>query len=196
MIPISNWVQSWSNQDIADWQKENKILKRVIIWLENDSWPKQSELMGEPVELRTMCALWKSLRFQDGVLYRQWKPKKKPLKCCIVAPDNIREDIFDHLHTHCTGGHLVIKRSIAKIRSRFFWPGCKSDDNRWVAGCEMYGCQVVNAFSRQTLHPAQVQAKPSSCWRSSGSHRAWHSRSAPSHQKRKHLHPHGLWLFH
>ena len=159
-VLISNWVQSWTEQDLAKWQREDKILSQVIYWLENECKPKQSELMGQPVELRTMCAIAKSLRLKRGVLYRKWRYKKKHkrTRICIVAPDSVREDLFQHLHTHKTGGHLGITKTLAKVKRRFFWPLCKKDVQRWCSSCEMCARVKSGPRNRAQLHQIPVGA--------------------------------------
>ena len=74
-----------------------------------------------------------------------------PSRLCLNL---VREDLFQHLHSHKTGGHLGIGKSLAKIKKRFFWPLCKQDVQRWCAACEM--CARVKPGPRHRAKLTQL----------------------------------------
>ena len=77
------------------------------------------------------------LEIKDGELYRIWHLKQLPEQPIrlFVAPATLRAELFAQLHSHRTAGHLGIARTCAKIRQRFFWPGCRADVRRWCSAC-------------------------------------------------------------
>ena len=83
----------------------------------------------------------------DKKLYRKWTPKNTGnLVYQLIAPKYLRLEAFKHLHESVTGGHLGIKRTVAAIRQRMFWPHCKSDVERWCAACDI--CAQIKAGPR------------------------------------------------
>ena len=53
----------------------------------------------------------------------------------IVAPKQLRRELFHHLHELHTGGHLGIKRTVYQLQRRFYWPGLQSDVRTWCRWC-------------------------------------------------------------
>ena len=152
----SNWIETWSLGQLKEWQWADPDLRKVIEFLEQGMRPKPDTLIGQPVEVRCLCAIWKTLVLKDGILYRTWHHRHDPSlpKTCIVAPKKLREEIFEHLHCHKTAGHLGIKRTLEKVRDRFFWPMCKSDIQRWCKECEM--CSQVKPGVRHRAKLTQI----------------------------------------
>ena len=78
-------MKSWSVADFVKLQREDLFLLRVIEWIENNDRPKQIDLCGEPVELRTYCALWKALSIQEGILFRTENKRDHCIALNIIA---------------------------------------------------------------------------------------------------------------
>ena len=82
--------------------------------------------------------MWDSLQICDGILYcRRQVENSASSKLVLIAPVEIRQSVFQHLHSHKTAGHLGRDRTILSIKSRFYWPGMSSDVKRWCKQCEM-----------------------------------------------------------
>ena len=74
----------------------------------------------------------------DGLLCREWTPRfiMGQTLLQLVAHRAIRKEIMHHLHVHKGGGsHLGVKKTLEKVRSRFYWMSCKADINHWVKRC-------------------------------------------------------------
>ena len=92
----------------------------------------------------------------DGVLYRKWTPKcQTTARLQLVTPQGIKDEIFNQLHRNRTGGHLGVKRTLMKVRLRFYWPYCKSELERWCRECSV--CAQVKPGLR---YRAKLQQKP------------------------------------
>ena len=60
-----------------------------------------------------------------------------------------------HLHDHKGGGsHLGVKKTLEKVRSRFYWMNCKADINRWVKRCSP--CAQVKPGPRFNAEMANI----------------------------------------
>lgn len=55
----------------------------------------------------------------------------------LLAPREIQECIFQHLHTQRYAGHLGRDRTLNAIKKRFYWPAMDIDIARWVKECQM-----------------------------------------------------------
>ena len=76
-----------------------------------------------------------------GVLCRRIKesPDSKPYIQMLV-PTDLRPEILKQLHDNA--GHMGVRRTMEKVRQRFYWPGYEADVEHWVRDCEL--CQKRN----------------------------------------------------
>ena len=155
----SNWVGSWSTEELIELQKADKSIQRVASWIaDGRSCPTREELLTESTDVKVLCGQWKLLELRDGLLYRQWTPKCVPVVIHqLIAPPSIRQEIFRQLHCIRSGGHFGVKRTAAKVRQRYFWPRSKDDIERWCAQCEV--CQKVKCGPKYRAKLGQMPAR-------------------------------------
>ena len=134
---LSNWIDSWSPEQLRVLQAKDATIGRVLAWKqEGHACPSRNELLAEGFQVKELCGQWKVLEVHDGILLRRWTPKNTGNEQLqLVAPQILKDEIFNQVHTVRAGGHLGVKRTLAKIRQRFFWPHCKSDFDWWCREC-------------------------------------------------------------
>lgn len=87
----------------------------------------------------------------DGLL---WTTKEQ---LYIPKMADLREDCIAAVHSHPTGGHYGLKRTLEKVREVFFWEGQKSDVADFVRNCD--SCQRTKALCMKPqgeLHPLNI----------------------------------------
>ncbi|KRX54135.1 Retrovirus-related Pol polyprotein from transposon, partial [Trichinella sp. T9] len=89
---------------------------------------------------------WRELHKESRDLVKQWKHlwltpaglavvvTEKPARW--VPPSHARPSILEQLHNGICGGHLGVKKTAEKVRSRYFWPGWYRDVNAWCDRCK------------------------------------------------------------
>ncbi|KAH8272257.1 hypothetical protein KR018_008420, partial [Drosophila ironensis] len=65
----------------------------------------------------------------------------------LCVPGQQRERVLRD-HDEPTAGHMGVRKTIARISARYFWPGLQRDARKYVAACEL--CQRYK--------PSQLQA--------------------------------------
>jgi hypothetical protein len=124
----SNWIPSYSNQELRDFQLEDSNLCKVISWVEQGDKPSKEVMKLECLELRSYWNQFVDLFLRDGVLCRRWHAEFHVIPVeQIVAPKSLRSKIFRHLHNHKMAGHLGILKTLHNIRERFYWPQVRQD---------------------------------------------------------------------
>ena len=111
-------------------------------------------------DVRTLCSQWASLEVRDGLLYRKKESNNSGRHTTIfqlVAPQEVREQAFKHLHSSKTGGHLGINRTLDSVRLRFYWPGCKTDIRRWCQICATCAQIKVGPRYKSAMHHVPSQ---------------------------------------
>ena len=120
------WVTPWTSEQLSRWQREDPILDKVITWIDAGRKPPWSAIQSEGSEIRSLWSCYQQLKLENGVLHRSVTKAGKSVEQ-LVAPQAVRDQIFQFLHTGRLGGHLGIKRTVASARRRFWWPGMKRD---------------------------------------------------------------------
>lgn len=97
-------------------------------------------------------------KLDNGVLYRhvyhpdgqRWVP---------VLPRSLRLQVLEAFHDDLTAGHLGFKKTLDRIRCRYYWPGLSSSVARYVGSC--YPCQRRKLPTSAPAGPLQPLPCPS-----------------------------------
>ncbi|KRX40353.1 Retrovirus-related Pol polyprotein from transposon 17.6 [Trichinella murrelli] len=111
-------------------QDEN--IECVIRFLRRGRRPTDSEWRELHKESRDLVKQWKHLRLTPAGL--AVVVTGKPARW--VPPNHARPSILEQLHNGIGGGHLGVKKTAEKVRSRYFWPGWYRDVKAWCDRCE------------------------------------------------------------
>ena len=140
-VDASNWLKTISLVEIRECQRADVILKPVIDWLERGlSRPTWSDISHLGKECKFLFAQWERLKIKDNVLYREWHELSGNCRLQIVVPENWKTEILTLLHDNVCAGHLGISKTVARIRSRFYWVGYKDDVIQHCSKC--FECQA------------------------------------------------------
>ena len=139
MFPVCeiSLLPAWTNQEVADFQRADRDLEQVITWLQSGSVPQQRP-KDSTWQLQSLWTQCKNLLLKDGILYRQWEDipgggQDRYLQ--LVIPPTHIPGIMVGLHDSQIGGHMGVRKTLEKIRRRFYWPGQKSDIVKWCSNC-------------------------------------------------------------
>ena len=134
--PEPSWAESWSIEELKRLQEQDAAIQTVTAWLRSGNGkPSRQALKRQGSEVRDLCGIWPNLVIEQGILHRKWSRSEQGDMLQVVVPEALRDAIFHQIHASRTGGHLGVKKSVAKVRDRFFWPRAKSDIERWCREC-------------------------------------------------------------
>ena len=98
--------------------------------------PEWSEVSKYGKVVKYYWYRWESLVIEDDILYRKWENEyENHVELQIVVPQSLREFVLRQLHDSVGGGHLGVKKTLSKVRKRFFWYGLRTDVEKWCARC-------------------------------------------------------------
>ncbi|KAK7494141.1 hypothetical protein BaRGS_00014614 [Batillaria attramentaria] len=153
---LTQWIDKWTTQDLRQQQEKDPDLKQLLSWKESGERPDWEHVKGISSALKLYWALYSEIVLHEGVLYRQLDLSCKPVATHqVLTPVQLRRDLFTFLHHHRTGGHLGIKKTLARLRRRFWWPGQRTDIERWCKYCET--CQFRKMSSGSSRSPLQQE---------------------------------------
>jgi len=128
VVQTSTWPLSDSDR-IKEAQHKDPYLATVI---------KAVELGESPPGLTRQK---NKIFLKDGVLCRRFRESSTtPAITQILIPIDLRPTILQQLH-NCAG-HLGMKKTLGKLRERYYWPGYEADTEAWVRECKE--CQQRN----------------------------------------------------
>ena len=136
-------------------QRRDPVLGVILRWLEAyPARPDWKSVSPQSAEVKAYWKLWESLYLQNGVLFYRWESAAGDhLLSLRVLPTAMREDAWKQLHTDHGGGHMGTRKTMGKLRERFFWVGQRFDVKRWCQSCAI--CQARKGPPRQSRSPMQ-----------------------------------------
>ena len=132
------WPFRRSSQQLRQAQTADENIKAVMEWLVSGVRPAFSDVRGASLETRSLWAQWNTLVVKDGILYRRVEAANGDSSHDqLVIPHGIREDILRSLHNDPSAGHLGHRRTLSRVRQRFYWPGLGRDVEEWCRRCSL-----------------------------------------------------------
>jgi transposase InsO family protein len=125
------------SESIANDQRNDPDIQFVISCLEKFSdKPSFDVISSQSLETKQLLSYWKQLRLIDKVLYKSWESDNgQDSKLLIVLPYALRDFVLQQLHDGPIGGHLGTKRTLERIREKYFWSNMRKDIELYCKSC-------------------------------------------------------------
>ncbi|CAC5382342.1 unnamed protein product [Mytilus coruscus] len=124
--------------DLENEQENDPVLKIIRGWLVNNLKPIWSEISKCSPIIKYFWNRIESFEIRDGILCRKWESERGDnVTWQKVIPENLKECVLKQLHNSVTGGHLGIKKTLSKVRQRFFWFGVRKYIENWCSKCDV-----------------------------------------------------------
>ena len=150
---IVNWIEGKTSDDISQAQDQDPGIAVIKKWkMSSETRPRWKHISHQGRIVKAYWSQWDRLVIVDNVLYRLWweQGKKQPMYQ-LVLPQSLRDLALSQLHNQATSGHMGIKRTIARVRRRYYWTGYKTDICDWCSKCEV--CQKRKSPLRKHKGP-------------------------------------------
>ncbi|KHJ88079.1 integrase core domain protein [Oesophagostomum dentatum] len=144
--------------DVLIEQQHDPLCKTIMFFLESGTWPANTddELKTSCLNIAEKCTIKK-----NGCLYFTAAGNSKT-NCRhdpLFVPIRLREPICVALHQSPTaGGHFNWRKTLAKIKRRFYWPQMKEDIFKYVRSCDQCQRKRPHPFNKEKLLPVQTDA--------------------------------------
>jgi hypothetical protein len=155
-------VEGTTAQILRQWEAEllqDPFCRAMIEYLRGGVLP--SEDHSEPNIREKILKTSMLYDYRDGLLFcypvEPTSGKKVALaKACLVPPKAFQRSIIDDCHT--IGGHFALKKTLLKIRRRYWWTGMIPDIRMAIDRCTQ--CRLKNPGSRGQLGPRMEMPYP------------------------------------
>ena len=123
--------------DITSLQEENDDIKQVKEWIINGTRPAYTQIKEGSYFLKSIWSQWPRLQLKDDIVVRKWAVLGTDVVFWqAIVPFSHRRMVLKYAHDIKASGHLGVKKTLSKIRQRYYWPGLHNDVRTYVAGCE------------------------------------------------------------
>ncbi|XP_060810186.1 uncharacterized protein LOC132904273 [Amyelois transitella] len=92
----------------------------------------------------------------DGILYRYGPEGDEGDEACLVVPSHERPKVLADFHDAPTAGHFGMERTLARLRTRFYWPNMRKYVADYIKKC--ISCQRYKADNRKPTGLLQTPA--------------------------------------
>lgn len=146
---------SLSMSDIREAQLTDEDLRWMLDRKESNGLrPEWGSIARKSSAVKTYWAQWNQIEIQEGVLYRRWESDDGMLvKRQVLLPEKLRKDIVAEIHGNPLGGHLGSRKTLARVKARFYWSGLTADVRAFVRMCSL--CQRRESPPRKRRAPLQ-----------------------------------------
>ena len=104
---------------------------------------------------KVLWAQWDSLRIREGCLYREWEEvSSKKNRYQLIIPPSLQNEILAQLHGSKTVGHFGIKKTLNRVKERFYWPQCRTSVKQWCESCDL--CSSKKGPCKKPKAPLQL----------------------------------------
>ena len=136
--PLPNWLKAWTQKELAEMQRNDPCILEVINLKEQfQQRPTKSKIGQIHRDIITLLGQWELLKINEGLLYREIEDEMGSVIMQLVAPREMKNIIFTHLHEQRYSAHLGRDRTITAIKKRFYWPGMNDEIARWCKECQL-----------------------------------------------------------
>lgn len=135
-------------------QEEDRVLGRVRGWLAVGQRPAWAAISMLDQETKALHSQWASLVVHDQLLYRRWKnPAGTRNILQLLVPRKSRERVLQLVHGSTGAAHFGVNKTLLRLRSRFYWPGCRQDVEIHVHRCDT--CTAQKGPTQRSHGPLQ-----------------------------------------
>ena len=156
------WTPRWTTGELIRLQKADPDTQQMAQWINEGTLPERYP-QGISHRLQTLWMQRQHLVIHNEVLYRRWEDVQggglnKRLQ--LVLPQALVPSVLTELHNSSTAGHQGVKKTLEKVRTRFYWPGQRQDVEHWCQRCDDCASRKLPVKHRRAPMQIGTAGKP------------------------------------
>ena len=125
------------SQSLVDLQKHDSDFKVVRSWVTEGKRHSADNIKSGSYFLKSLWNQWGNLLIRDNLLCHKWSyTVSGTVYYQAVVPFSERLRVLQKQHDDRPSGHLGIRKTLAKVSQRYYWPGMRGDVKAYVNGCD------------------------------------------------------------
>ncbi|CAC5413343.1 unnamed protein product [Mytilus coruscus] len=133
-----NPVKEINFENVSESQLSDDVTSIIIQWKIDEVKPTWADVSHMSPEVKFYWSRLNSLILVNGILYRKWESYNgKHYDLHIVLSANFKRFVLNQVHNTVTGGHLGVRKTLSKIKQRYFWYKMRQDVKFWCTKCDI-----------------------------------------------------------
>ena len=146
---------TWTQEELRTLQMQDPDIRPIVEWKSVGKRPDWQDICAMNTATKSYWAQWDSIVMVNGILYRRWEgPYGKEERHLYLTPKAIYDDILRNLHDLPTSGHFGVKKTLARVRQRFYWANLRWTVENWCRRCEK--CASRKGYPRRVKAPLKL----------------------------------------
>ena len=139
MDSIKDRVET-SKESIRIEQEKDPTLQLMLQWKRSGEKPNWQTVAPYDKELKVYWYQWEVIEIRDEILCKKHiRDDGTGTDYLYIIPPCLWKELFQHLHTYVTAGHLGRSKTYEKMRQRFYWCNMHRDVSYWCRICPTCG---------------------------------------------------------
>ena len=146
---INLYIEGWQQDKFQEAMEKDIDMKTFRKHKSDnpDKRPDFNSISGCSYHFKVMWGDWNSFYIKNNLIYRDRLKNDIP-HTQLVLPREFRRKAFDQLHNTPFGGHVGYRKTLGKIKDRFYWPRMQADIKLWTQQCD--ACYINKPLNRNT----------------------------------------------
>ena len=120
-------VQTCTTEDLRKLQEAEDWYPTIHDVIRKRLSGKDVNFMAMSAMEKTLFGMRQQLFMKDGIMYRRWKTTLGAERVQLIVPTGARRELFDMMHSENTDGDFGVRKTLVKIRRKYFWPAMGTD---------------------------------------------------------------------
>ncbi|CAC5385628.1 Retrovirus-related Pol polyprotein from transposon 297,Retrovirus-related Pol polyprotein from transposon opus,Retrovirus-related Pol polyprotein from transposon 17.6 [Mytilus coruscus] len=119
-------------ENVSESQLSDDVISIIIQWKIDEVKPTWADVSHMSPEVKFYWSRLNSLILVNEILYRKWESYNgKHYDLHIVLPASFKRFVLNQVHNTVTGGRLGVRKTLSKIKQRYFWYKMRQDVKFW-----------------------------------------------------------------
>ena len=124
--------ENWLPAAIKQEQEKDPELRKLREWKKANRRPSWQEVAPSSQTLKAYWSQWDSLVLEDDLLKRNLESDDgSDNRMQLVIPRSRVSEVLGYVHDGTSGGHLGVRKTLQRVRERFYWVNCGDDVRKW-----------------------------------------------------------------
>ena len=129
---------AYTEAQLADLQQQDDNIVPVYKAMETGERPTANDVTSWPATAKRYWQDWERLRMNNGVLRRAWFDNTgREVTQQLIVPKGLLNEVMKAAHDDRLAGHFAEKRTLARLRTQYYWIGMSADVRQWCRSCDV-----------------------------------------------------------
>ena len=131
-------VAERSPEELRKYQEADPDIRLLLEAKQSNKRPPWESVSGGSRALHKYWSQWDNLVLENKLLYRRFEsPTGEKVSLQLVVPHQLKRDMWNAAHIHPLSGHMMVKKTIGRIKEKAYWSGVARDVERWCKQCKI-----------------------------------------------------------